>query len=172
VGGIAAGLNKMIFEDENKWYWVPKAPRTSKVTSLTCFVPSSQYVKVPGQYQVRFDFQTTYETMNLFELDLAKNRRDLRVFFDDLEEDIREIFPGWEEHCLWKIRYVAPIDIAMSAGLVGRHRPDRKLPGIKNLHLVSDTLRHEKGNWTQASVYESFVCVNSILGNAGAEKGE
>jgi hypothetical protein len=163
VGGISVGTSKKIFEDSKKWYWVPRAPRTSKVTTILVCLPCDEYVKVPGEYQTRFDFQTTYKTMNLFDLQEAGQKKVLRRFFEDLEADLGEMFPGWEEHCLWKIRYVAPIDITPAPGLVGTHRPDRVLPGIENLYLVTDTLRHEKGNWSQISAYEALLATDQIL---------
>jgi hypothetical protein len=33
-----------------------------------------------------------------------------------------------------------------------------------NLYLAGDTLRREKGNWTQTSAYEAMVCAEQILG--------
>ncbi len=164
VMGIYSGLDAPLFENEKRWYWVPDSPRMKKLTTLTSHTAAPGYGASVGQYQVAFNFQTLYDkSPDLFSFDQAKVRKDLRRIFDDLEEDVREMFPEWEKHCLWKLRYAAPIDIATAPGFVGKRRPDRNPPGIKNLYLVSDTLRRERGNWTQSSAFEALHCADQIL---------
>ncbi len=165
VMGIYAAVDTPVLGDERLYCWVPDAPRMKRLTTMTCFTSQPGLGEKVGQYQVAFNMQTLYDRMpDLFAYDQAKTRRDLRKIFDELEEDVKEYFPDWEKHCLWKMRYCAPIDIAMSPGLVGKHRPDRTPPGVKNLYFVGDTLRREKGNWTQTSAYEAIICAKQILG--------
>ncbi len=93
----------------------------------------------------------------------AKNQKELHRIFELLEQDFREFFPDWEKKCLWKVRYMAPFEIAAEPGLVGKHRPPRDAHGIKNLYIASDTAR-DQANLSSGSGYEAIVAADAIIG--------
>ena len=98
----------------------------------------------------------------------AKTVSKIRQLLDLFEEDIGELFPDLEKHCLWKIRQAGAYGIAQAPGLVGKLRPHMCPPGIDNLYLVSDTMREARGTGTQAAAKAALQCASLILGDGKA----
>jgi hypothetical protein len=147
------------------WH-VPKWPRTGARGGLICY-PS--YCP-EGQSQGGFWFQSNWydgpsgidpETWD----HAAKNRRDMKKFWELFEEDVYELFPGVKEACLWKLRQNARCQTSPVPANTQRYRPGVQPPGVKNFYITSDTLRDTMPMGTAAAGFCVLKCVDTILAN-------
>jgi len=162
------GMNEVPVGDESIMWWVPEFPRTGTGGGLF-WQPT--YVESVGQHQACFWLQADWfdALSGLDPLEMnksAKTRRDARKMFDLIEEDIKDIFPGFFDNgFLWKIRHLSRYSIAEVPGAVRKHRPGIQPPGVENFYLAGDTLQQTRATGTQSAARCVLACVDNILGN-------
>jgi hypothetical protein len=157
---LVCGMDATLWDDQGTSRWVDRLPRTEK-GALFLQLP---YGDAVGQPQFGCMLQSHWdEVPSLFEANRAKNRLGLQKIWDLFEEDIKELFPDFERHCLWKIRHTAPWALAFAPGVVGRFRPSIKPPEVENLYLVSDTVREAKTLGVESVGCAALHCVDHIL---------
>jgi phytoene dehydrogenase-like protein len=157
-----AGLEEPLWEGtEGRGVWeLPRARLEGFVAfHQTIFDPS---VAPPGKHQFYAAFGADYKDCPyLLEPELAKNRKLINKKWDDFEADLLEFFPGLNK-CLWKVRIAGFAGIAYEPGMVGKHRPDIEVPGVKGLYLAGDTVR-ARGVAADISGRTAMKCAERIL---------
>ena len=114
--------------------------------------------------QVNLCIQGGYGDLpDLSELEWARNRRAVRCVLDNLMEDGKELLPGLAGATRWEVRTAAVYGLSESPGISGRHRPPMVPPGIRNLFLVSDTVRDACGIGMQAAASVSLKLVDRLF---------
>jgi len=159
---LICGMDKQMWSDWQRYKWIPMLRRTG-LGGCVILVPA--YGEAVGQSQAIFFLQAHWnEVPSLFEANRAKNRLALERIFDHYEKDIKELFPEFERHCLWKIRHNAHWALAEAPGVAGGpHRPSVKVPGVENLYLVSDTVREGRTIGVERSASAALYCVDHLI---------
>ncbi len=169
IGTVFYGLkpvdNLPMGDDLTIWY-VPKWPRTGARGGMMLF---PEYCE-DGEHQVGFWFQSNWydgpSGIDPLTWDhAAKNRRDVKTFFELFEQDIAEIFPGFQEIALWKLRQNSRCQTSAVPANTQRYRPSVKPPGVKGFYITSDTLRDTMPMGTAAAGYCVLKCIDTILAN-------
>ncbi|MFA4836565.1 MAG: FAD-dependent oxidoreductase, partial [Dehalococcoidia bacterium] len=98
---IVCGVDKELEgwpEDWGKWVW-PEYTK-SGWSIWANYLPG--YEGNTGQHQVVFWFMANwYDFPNIFEMDRAETRHQLKALIATFEADIKKLFPDLEKHLLW-----------------------------------------------------------------------
>ncbi len=128
--------------------------------------PASNFspeVAPPGRQLLYTDCVIEYPEVS----DRFERERQLRAMW----EDLREMFPGFEDKLEWSLPYyVAGCDgLARKPGLVGRFKPELTAPGIANLYFAGDTYQG-RGLAMNSAALSAMTAADRILADGKTEK--
>jgi len=158
---LVCGMDELLWKEWKCIRFVSHLPRTG-LGGLLMFAPT--YAERVGEYQAWFWLQIHWdEVPPLFSQHRARRRLALRHTFDSFEADIQEVLPGFQQHCLWKIRHHDYFGLAEAPAVVGAFRPSIKPPGIENFYLVSDTLSSGRSTGMESCASLALQLVDEVL---------
>ena len=161
--GIRYSLSRPIMDESTMGWWL-KSPRNGEM-SPGSIMPMPSYGEAANEYVADFWQQGSWlGGPSPVQRGTAMVKREALKMLDFFEEDIKALFPDIEAHCCWKIYYFHTYGIAGSPRLVGKYRPSIQPPGIKNLYLVSDTLRDTRAAGMASAARCALLCADRILG--------
>ncbi len=164
VWSIIYALDEPLFSTDT-FRWVPKLPH-SGFSGL--FYPMPSYGDDAGQYQFHVSYQGHYDEMpDLFNRRTARVRSQARDSIALLEREALELFPQLRETTHWKIAHAGIYGIAQSPGFVGNKRPSMKVPGCRNLFIVSGTAQEARGIGMSATAKCARMACETILCDSG-----
>lgn len=95
----------------------------------------------------------------------GRDRRFLRDTFTAFEHDIQEMWPGFAKP-VWRRRHLVfepSFGVIQMPGLVGRYRPNWRVPNIDGLYFASETFR-SRGIGTDRAARAALTVVEHYLG--------
>lgn len=159
VWNITMGIEKPLWKTD-VFKWVPRLPR---VGMFGLFYHNQSYERESNDYQLNLVLQGNYNDLpDLSDMKRSKTRRTVRRILDDLEADAMELIPGLADVVKWRIRLAGVSNLTEAPGMCGKHRPSMIPPKIKNLYIVSDTVKEAMGLGTQATAKASRILVEKI----------
>ncbi len=100
---------------------------------------------------------------------LYQDKELLNEKFDELDQEMDQLFPTLKEHVIWKHRHtVLTYNIWQRPGLVGMFRPRNKVPAVEGLWLAGDTYRSRMIG-IDRSARSAMTVSEEILGKRLAE---
>ncbi|MBT7698301.1 MAG: NAD(P)/FAD-dependent oxidoreductase [Desulfobacterales bacterium] len=162
VWTIAYAVDKPLWPMD-MFRWTPKLKRSG---CFGVFYQHQSYGDKAGEIQVNLVIQGNYDDLpDLTELQWAKNRREVRKILDGLEKDGIEQIPGLKDAAKWQVRTAGIFGLTESPAMTGMHRPTMTPPEVKNLYIVSDTIREAKGLGIQAIAHASEALIKKVFPN-------
>ncbi|MFA4835905.1 MAG: FAD-dependent oxidoreductase [Dehalococcoidia bacterium] len=116
--------------------------------------------------QVVFWFMGNYDDYptRIVEASNPQARKDLKELFAVQERDLDRFFPGWNENLAWKTYHFGPFGLAAMPGVRGSQAaPTMKVPEVKNLYLLNESIREARGITIQAVARAAEICRDRIL---------
>lgn len=139
---VIYALDEPLF-DVGTFRWAPNLPHSG---FSGIFFPMPTYGDHAGQFQFHVSYQGHYDEMpDLLQPGKASVRRKARELIAMLERESVELFPSLEKGWRWRVAHAGVYGIAQSPGFVGYKRPSMRVPGLRNLFLVSNTVREARG---------------------------
>jgi phytoene dehydrogenase-like protein len=139
---VIYGLDEPLF-DLGTFRWAPNLPRSG---FSGIFFPMPTYGDGAGQFQFHVSYQGHYDEMpDLLRSSRASVRRKAREIIAMLEQESVELYPALKKGWRWRVAHAGVYGIAQSPGFVGYKRPSMRVPGVRNLFLVSNTVREARG---------------------------
>jgi len=95
----------------------------------------------------------------------ARDEEFLRATFDAFEAGMKVMYPGFEK-AVWRRRglvFDPAFGVVQKPCLVGRYRPDWKVPNIEGLWMASETFK-SRGVGTDRAARAAVTAVEDILG--------
>lgn len=160
--GYILGLDQSLWADR-KYRVSLSLPQSG--LPFQCFAPSNFDPEMAPEGKFLLSLSCPCQPENT--LDKWWVREGLDVLWDDLDH----IFPGFENHIEWTLpaRYIGIDGIARKPGMVGRHKPDVKAPGIEGLYFAGDTYRG-RGVGMNSAAESAMKCVERIIADKTQEK--
>ena len=116
-----------------------------------------------NQYQFHVSYQGHYDEMpDLFNRKSAQVRHEIRNTLAVLEQESIELYPQLKDAYHWRVAHAGIYGIAQSPGFVGAKRIPMKPPAVKNLYIVSSTVREARGIGMAATAKCARLAVNEI----------
>ena len=139
---VIYGLDEPLF-DTQTFRWAPNLPESG---FSGVFYPMPSYGDDAGQYQFHVSYQGHYDELpDLLRRGQASVRRRVRETIAVLERESIRLYPQLESGYRWRVAHAGVYGIAQSPGLVGSKRPSMRVPGYRNLFVVSNTVREARG---------------------------
>jgi prolycopene isomerase len=160
--GYILGLDEALWNDR-KYRVSLSLPQSG--LPLQCYAPSNFDPDAAPEGKFLLSMGCPCQPENA--LDKWWVREGLDVLWDDLDH----IFPGFENHIEWTLpaRYIGIDGIARKPGMVGKHKPDVKAPGIQGLYFAGDTYRG-RGVGMNSAAESAMKCVERIITDKTQEK--
>jgi len=160
--GYILGLDEALWDDR-KYRVSLSLPQSG--LPLQCYAPSNFDPETAPEGKFLLSMGCPCQPENA--LDKWWVREGLDVLWDDLDH----IFPGFENHIEWTLpaRYIGIDGIARKPGMVGKHKPDAKAPGIEGLYFAGDTYRG-RGVGMNSAAESAMKCVERIITDKTQEK--
>ncbi len=157
---IIYSLDEPLFSTKS-FRWIPKLPH-SGFSGL--FFPMPSYGDEVNQYQFHVSYQGHYDEMpNLFNRKSAQVRREIRNTLAVLEQESIELYPQLKDAYHWRVAHAGIYGIAQSPGFVGAKRISMKPPAVRNLFIVTSTVREARGIGMAATAKCARLAVNEIM---------
>jgi phytoene dehydrogenase-like protein len=139
---IIYGLDEPLF-DTQTFRWAPNLPASG---FSGVFYPMPSYGDDVNQYQFHVSYQGHYDELpDLLNRDQAKARRQVRDMIGMLERESIQLYPRLKDGYRWRVAHAGVYGIAQSPGFVGTKRPSMRVPGYRNLFVVSNTVQEARG---------------------------
>jgi phytoene dehydrogenase-like protein len=154
--GIYAGCREPLFEE--KWWVLMESPRTG--------YPFAAYMETNVCPQLAPEGEHLFNCCYLAEPELNKaaQREHLHELFELARQDLEELYPGWEEKCLWIKPFFHEFEEpARTPGRAGVFRPGPKAPGIKGLYFAGDTVNARALPGLECAAASAMQCADAIL---------
>ncbi len=153
--GYLMGLDEILWEDK-KYRVSMGLPQTG--LPLQCYAPSNFDPSTAPEGKFLLSMGCPCEPEN------AYDKWWVRSGLDVLWDDLTHLFPTFEDHVEWLLpaRYIGIDGIARKPGMVGKHKPDLKAPGIRGLYFAGDTYRG-RGVGMNSAADSAIRCVERIL---------
>jgi phytoene dehydrogenase-like protein len=139
---IIYGLDEPLF-DTKTFRWAPNLPESG---FSGIFYPMPSYGDDVNQHQFHVSYQGHYDELpDLLDRRQAKVRRQVRDTIAMLERESIRLYPQLKSGYRWRVAHAGVYGIAQSPGFVGTKRPSMRVPGYKNLFVVSNTVQEARG---------------------------
>jgi hypothetical protein len=157
---IIYGLDEPLF-DLKTFRWAPNLPESG---FSGIFYPMPSYGDDVGQYQFHVSYQGHYDELpNLLNGNQAMVRRQIRDTIAMLERESLKFYPQLKDGYRWRVAHAGVYGIAQSPGLVSSKRPSMKVPGYRNLFVVSNTVQEARGISMSANGRCARMATEAIL---------
>jgi phytoene dehydrogenase-like protein len=154
--GIQAGCKEPLFEE--KWWVLMESPRTR--------YPFAAYMETNVCPQLAPEGEHLFNCCYLAEPELNKveQREHLHELFELARQDLEELFPGWEDKCLWIKPFFHEFEEpARTPGRAGVFRPGPKAPLIEGLYFAGDTVNARALPGLECAAASAMQCADAIL---------
>jgi len=157
---IIYGLDEPLF-DMQTFRWAPNLPE-SGLSGI--FYPMPSYGDDVNQYQFHVSYQGHYDELpDLLNGSQAKVRRQIRDTIAMLERESIKFYPQLKDGYRWRVAHAGVYGIAQSPGLVSTKRPSMRVPGYRNLFVVSNTVQEARGISMSANGRCARMAADAIL---------
>ncbi len=130
------------------------------------WLPMPSYGEAVNQYQLTLIAQGNWDELpNLLgESRKARVRRKANEILDNFYLDSMELIPNLNESSLWRLNQAGAYNIAYTPDLRGK-KVSMEPPGVRNLYLVSDTVREAKAtSGFEGCASVALHCAERVLG--------
>jgi len=154
IFGITAATSEPIYE--GKYFVLTDGPR--------CEHPISGFMASNVAPSLSPEGEHLFEVCCQCDIELGDDRERLRRTTEALQEDLDEIFPGWQEQVLWSKSYFHWEEPARNPGRAGSFRPGVKAPGVEGLYFTGDTIASRSLPGLECAADSAMLCAEAILG--------
>ncbi|MFB0559623.1 MAG: phytoene desaturase family protein [Candidatus Lokiarchaeia archaeon] len=153
--GYIAGLSKPLYS-ETSFKCSPELPHSK--TAFQVFAQSNCDETVAPKGKMLISMGAAAKKSQVLDENNRKNLLEL------IWTDIEEVFPGIAEIVEWNIPgfFIGPDGLERKPGLVGKHRPDIKAPGVEGLYFAGDNYRG-RGVGVNNAARSAMICADKIL---------
>lgn len=154
--GIYAGCREPLFEE--KWWVLMQSQRTG--------YPFAAYMETNVCPELAPEGEHLFNCCYLGEPELneVEQREHLHELFALARQDLEELFPGWEEKCLWIKPFFHEFEEpARTPGRAGVFRPGPKAPLIEGLYFAGDTVNARALPGLECAAASAVQCAEAIL---------
>jgi phytoene dehydrogenase-like protein len=128
-----------------------------------CGHPISAFMASNIAPAVAAEGEHLFEVCCQCDMEIGDDPERLDEIVELLQEDLEEMFPGWQEKVIWQKSYFHWEEPARTAGRAGVFRPEVKAPGVEGLYLTGDTVASRALPGLECAADSAMMCAEAIL---------